>query len=145
MLLTCYKQYSIHGNITIRQIGEGAKMIIKMGWLLLALIHATPALAFFRPAMLTKMYRITPDSGLFILMHHRSALFVVVVVTCLWAMFQPEVRQLATVVLGISMASFVALWWQSGAPPALRTIAVTDIVGLVILLFLGWQAFSGGN
>jgi hypothetical protein len=117
-------------------------MLTNIGWVLIALIHATPAFALFQPALLTKMYGIKPESGLFTLMHHRAGLFLVVVVICLWAMVRPEVRPMASVAVGISMASFVVIWWMAGASPALRTIAIADIVGLVILVFVGWQAFG---
>lgn len=117
-------------------------IIINIGWVLIALIHATPALALFQPTLLTKLYGIKPESGLFTFMHHRAALFLVIVVMCLWAVFQPEVRAIAVVCAGISMATFVVIWWMAGAAPALRTIAIYDIVGLVILVFVGWQAFA---
>jgi hypothetical protein len=113
-----------------------------IGWLALAFIHATPALALIRPALLTKLYGIKSGSGLFIFMHHRAALFLVVIVICLWAVIDPNVRKLASVTLGISMGAFVILWWQAGSPAPLRTIAVTDVIGLIILFFVGWQAFS---
>jgi hypothetical protein len=117
-------------------------LMANIGWLALALIHATPALALFRPALLTKLYGIKAGSGLFTFMHHRAALFLVIIVICLWAIFQPSVRQLAVVAAGISMGSFVILWWKAGSPAALRTIAVTDIVGIAILILVGWQAFA---
>jgi hypothetical protein len=120
-------------------------MIIKIGWILLALIHTMPALALFKPELLTKLYGLKPASPLFTFMHHRAALFLVVVVMCLWAIVRPEVRQLASVGLGISMGSFVLIWWLAGAAPALRTIAIYDGVGLIILLFVGWQAFGMEN
>jgi hypothetical protein len=119
-------------------------LLVNIGWILLALIHAMPAFALFRPAMLTKMYGLKPASGLFTFMHHRAALFLVIVIMCLWAAVRPDVRPMASVSVGISMGSFVILWWLAGSSQALRTIALTDIVGLVILIFVGWQAFTQG-
>jgi hypothetical protein len=119
-------------------------LAVNIGWVLIALIHATPALALFRPTLLTKLYGIKTASGLFTFMHHRAALFLVIVVMCIWAMFRPEVRPLSVVCTGISMGTFIAIWAMSGAPTALRTIAIYDMVGLVILLFIGWQAFAAG-
>jgi hypothetical protein len=117
-------------------------MMQLISWLALALIHATPALAFFRPALITKLYRLDAGSPLFLLFQHRAALFVVIFVICLWAAFDPGSRRLASVAVGISMISFVVLWRMAGSPPALRTIAVTDIVGLPFLAFVAFKAFT---
>lgn len=110
-------------------------------WLILAAIHAMPALAFFRPATLTSLYRLQPDNPLFLLMHHRAGLFVAVFAACVWAAFISEGRKLAVVVVGISMVSFLALYWQAGSPPALRKIAQVDLAGLPVLAGVAWLAF----
>lgn len=117
-------------------------MIDRITWLLLAAIHASPALAFFRPAMLGAMYRLPADSPLFLLMRHRAALFLIVFIIAIWAAASPGVRQLASVAIAISMLSFLALYWQAGSPTALRTIARVDMIGLPILAWVAWRAFS---
>ncbi len=117
-------------------------MLDRILWLVLAGIHAMPALAFFRPAMMGAMYRMTADNPLFLLMRHRAALFVVIVVVALWAMVDPGTRRLASVVLAISMLSFLGLYWQAGSPTALRTIAIVDLVGLPVLSLAMWRAFA---
>lgn len=116
-------------------------MMAKICWAVLGLIHAAPAFALLKPALLENMYGVAPGSDNFTLMHHRAALFLVIVVISIWAMFRPEVRQLATAAVGISMGSFILIWWLSGASPALRSIAVADMIGFPVLLFAGWQAF----
>lgn len=116
-------------------------MIEKICWALIALIHATPALAMFRPAMISQMYGIESGTDTFTLMQHRAGLFVIIFVICLWALLRPEVRPLASVAVGISMGSFVLIWWLAGASPALRGIAIADMIGLLILLYAGFQAF----
>ncbi len=110
-------------------------------WLVLAAIHAMPALALFRPATMTTLYGIAPDNPLFLLMQHRAALFLAVFVACVWAAFVPEGRRLAVVVVGISMLSFLALYWMAGSPAPLRRIAVVDLVGLPVLVGVAWLAF----
>ena len=110
-------------------------------WLILAAIHAMPALAFFQPATFTTLYRIQPDNPLFLLMHHRAGLFVAVFVACVFAAFVPEGRRLAVLVVGISMVSFLLLYWQAGSPPPLRKIAQVDIIGLPVLAAAAWFAF----
>lgn len=116
-------------------------MILHVCWLLLAAVHVLPALAFVRPQLIERLYGVAPGAPGFLLLHHRAALFLAVVVMCVWAAFDPASRRVATVVVGISMASFVVLWAGAGAPPALRTIAIADIAGLAVLVYAGWQAF----
>ena len=120
-------------------------MIERLCWLALGLIHAMPAFAVFRPALISRLYGVASGTDGFTLLHHRAALFLAVVVICAWAALRPEVRPLACVAVGISMGSFVLIWWGSGMPPALRTIAVADLIGLPVLLSAAWQAFRNGG
>ena len=117
-------------------------MLDRIAWFALALIHLMPALAFFRPAMLTRFYAVDAHSPAFLLLHHRAALFLVVLATCVWAAFDPGVRRLSSVAAAISMLSFLALYWQAGSPPALRAIALADLAGLPFLAIVAWRAFS---
>lgn len=117
-------------------------MLDRILWLILAAIHATPALAFIRPATLSAMYRLQADNPLFLLMRHRAALFVVILVIALWAMVDPGARRLASVALAISMLSFLWLYWQAGSPPALKTIALVDLAGLPVLALAMGRAFT---
>lgn len=119
-------------------------MIIRACWIVLALIHALPALALFRPALLTQLYGVEAGSTVHLLLHHRAALFLVIVVVCLFAIFRPETRQLATVALAVTMLAFLALYAGAGSPPALRTIAIADLAGLPFVAYAGWQAFRTG-
>ena len=119
-------------------------MIYQISWAILGLIHLMPALALFQPQLLTRMYGIPAGTDSFTLMHHRAALFLVVVIVAVWAALRPEVRPLATVAVGLSMGSFLILWWVAGASPALRAIALVDLIGLPFLLAAGWQAFQKG-
>lgn len=119
-------------------------MIYQICWAILGLIHLMPALALFQPQLLTRMYGIQAGTDAFTLMHHRAALFLVVVIMAVWAALRPEVRPLASVAVGLSMGSFLILWWVAGASPALRTIALADLIGLLFLMVAGWQAFQQG-
>jgi hypothetical protein len=116
-------------------------MLQKIAWLALAAVHLMPALAFFRPASLSALYGIAPDNPLFLLMHHRAALFLAVFASCLWAAFDADARRLASVVTAISMLGFLWLYWRGGAPEPLRTIALVDLAGLPFLGFASWSAF----
>jgi hypothetical protein len=117
-------------------------MLQLISWLVLALVHVTPAIAFFNPAILTRLYGIVGDNPLFLLMQHRAALFLAVFAACLWAAFDPAPRKLATLVVAISMISFLILYWRDGSPTALRTIARADMIGLPFLAIAAWKAFS---
>lgn len=117
-------------------------MIERLAWIALAVVHLMPALAFFRPSLLTQLYRLQPDNPLFLLMQHRAALFVVILVASLWAAFDPKSRQLASVAVAISMVSFLWLYWQAGSPAPLRKIAMVDLIGLPVLLYVSWKAFA---
>lgn len=117
-------------------------MVEAIVWVLLGVIHALPALAFLRPSLLTSLYGVDPGTTTFVLLHHRAALFVGVLVACLWAAVDPSVRQLVTVATGISMLTFLLLYIRAGSPPPLRSIAVADLIGLPLLLFAGSAAFG---
>jgi amino acid permease len=113
-----------------------------ISWLLLACIHITPALALVRPQLLTSLYRLPADSPLFLLMQHRAALFFGIVVICIWRAFDPASRRMGTVIVAISMISFLLLYWQAGSPIALKRIALVDIVGLGLLAYVACLAFT---
>ena len=89
-------------------------------WAVLGLIHLLPAIALFRPSLIGTLYGVAPGSTTFLLIHHRAALFVVVLVVCAWAACRPEVRPLASVAVAVSMISFLWLYVPDGQPPALR-------------------------
>lgn len=115
--------------------------MVRLAWLLLALIHALPAIALVRPQLLTTLYGVEQASPVYTLLWHRAALFAVILLICCWAAIRPEVRQLASVAVAISMFAFLAVYWSQGSPSNLRAIAIADIVGLPALAFVAWSAF----
>lgn len=117
-------------------------MIERLAWGVLALVHLTPALALFVPSLLTRLYGMKSGDPLFLLMHHRAALFLAVMVACIWCALDPTPRRLGAVLVAISMLSFLALYFSNGSPPALKQIAVADLIGLPALLYVGWKAFT---
>lgn len=119
-------------------------MLTVSAWLLLAALHLLPALAFVRPELLVRLYGAQPGSDTFLLLQHRAALFVVVMIACLWAAADPEVRRLASVLAATSMVSFLILWFAAGSPAALRSIAIADLAGLPLLAFVAFKAFARG-
>ena len=112
-------------------------------WLLLAAIHALPALALVRPSLIERLYGVGPGGGgadVHLLLHHRAALFAAIVAACAWAAFQPGARGLAALVTGISMIGFLALWLLAGMPASLRQIAIADLIGLPGLIYVAVRA-----
>jgi hypothetical protein len=118
-------------------------MLAKFCWGVLAIIHVVPALAAFKPSLLTKLYGVETGSIAYLLLQHRAALFVAIFANCCWAMIRPESRQIAVVLVGISMLSFLVLYIAGEMPSQLRAIAIVDLVGLPFLLVAGWLAFNG--
>ena len=117
-------------------------MVERICWLALALaIHLPPFAAFLVPALITKLYAVPADDPNFALLQHRAALFGVIVIACLWAAFNPDVRKLVFVLASLSMVSFLAIYLGYGQPPSLRTIALVDVLGLPLLGYVGWKAF----
>lgn len=111
-------------------------------WLLVGLVHLVPALALIGPGLITRLYGVAPDSPVFLLMHHRAALFLAVFVACVWAAFDPGARKLATMLAAISMLSFLILYRSYGRPASLGIVALVDLIGLVPLAWAGWHAFQ---
>ncbi len=114
----------------------------RLAWALLALVHITPALAVFAPSLLTRLYDVQKGEPLFLLMHHRAALFLAVFVACIWCAVDPSPRKLGVIVVAISMLSFLALYFTNGSPPALKSIAIADLIGLPALAYVAWRAFG---
>lgn len=117
--------------------------MVRLAWFFLALIHALPAIALVRPSLLHTLYGAEPSSPVYTLLWHRAALFAVVLLICCWAAIRPEVRQLASFAVAISMVGFLAIYCVQGMPSTLRTIAIADLVGLPALAFVAWSAFRG--
>lgn len=117
-------------------------MIETICWWALAAVHAMPALAFFRPATLSALYRLESGNPLFLLMHHRAAFFVAVFALCIWSAFDPAPRPAALLVTGISMLSFLLLYFAKGSPKPLKAIARVDLIGLPFLIYAAWEVLT---
>jgi hypothetical protein len=117
-------------------------MIERVAWGALALIHALPALALFNPGLISRLYGVAPGDGFFLLLQHRAALFLCILILCLWAAADPGVRRAGSVVVAVSMLSFLVLWLGAGRPAALTSIAVADLIGLLPLALVTWKAWA---
>ena len=92
--------------------------------------------------MLTKLYGVSSGDPLFLLLHHRAALFLTVVVACIWCAIDPAPRRLGVVLVAISMVGFLILYFSNGSPDTLKQIAIADMIGLPALAYVAWKAFS---
>jgi hypothetical protein len=111
-------------------------------WLALAAIHASPAAVLFRPDLTETLYGVSPGGSTGILILHRGALFLGVVVVTLFAAFAPEARRAASLLVAISVAGFLLVYVLAGAPEGpLRAIAMVDAVVLLPLAFVTWRAW----
>ncbi len=116
--------------------------ITKLAWALLALIHLAPAAVFFLPHLTQKLYNIDANGDLGVLITHRGALFLAIVAACLAGTFDPEARKAVSIVVAISVISFLWLYVRAGMPTGpLKTIALVDAIGLVPLLWVLWSAW----
>lgn len=114
-------------------------------WLVLAAIHASPAAAFFRPALLDSLYGVPPEGPAGVLLIHRGALFLSVVIVAAFAAFSPEARKAASLLVGTSVTSFLIVYAGAGAPGgALRTIALVDAGALPPLALVCRDAWRRG-
>ena len=119
------------------------EVLTKAAWAMLALLHLAPSLPFFAPGMVERLYGVDPAGDAGVLLAHRGALFLVVLVATAVAMWSVESRKLVAVLCAISMIGFLILYGRAGSPAGpLRKIAVADAVGLVPLAFVSWRAFS---
>ncbi|MCA2981285.1 MAG: hypothetical protein INH41_12140 [Myxococcaceae bacterium] len=115
---------------------------VQTAWLGLAVIHLLPAASAFSPALVERLYGVTPGRDLAVLIAHRGVLFCAIVVGCALAAFDPPARRTMGVVVGLSMVGFLLLYLRAGLPAGpLRTIALVDAVGLAPLAFAIWSAW----
>ncbi|OYY75758.1 MAG: hypothetical protein B7Y43_18235 [Sphingomonas sp. 28-62-20] len=119
------------------------EVLTKAAWIGLAAIHAMPSLALFMPSLIQRLYGVPSSGSVGILLTHRGALFLGVFALALLAAFDEQSRAAGVLVVGISMVGFLIVYAHAGSPAgALRTIALTDLVGLPLLALVTWEALQ---
>lgn len=114
----------------------------KIAWFLLALVHASPAAVLFRPGLVQTLYGASPEGATGLLLTHRGATFLAIVVAAVWAAFDPSVRRLCTIVVAIAILGYLFLYVRAGLPAGpLRTIAAADAFAVAPLLLVAWAAW----
>lgn len=118
------------------------ELSLKAAWVSLALLHVMPALSAFAPAVVDRLYGVSPDGDVGVLIVHRGVLFLAVCLAALYAAFEPGSRRLASLLLCISMLGFLLVYLRAGmAPGDLRKIAIADLAGLVPLAWVSFAAW----
>ena len=117
---------------------------VRLSWVVLALIHLAPAATAFAPSLIERLYGVTPDGDVGVLLIHRGVLFLAVLTVSGLAVFDLTARRVASVVAAISMIGFLIVYARAGLPAgSLRAIAWADAIGLVplaIVTYAAWRA-----
>jgi hypothetical protein len=114
----------------------------KIAWFLLALVHASPAAVLVRPSLVLRLYGVSPEGAVGLLLTHRGATFLAILVAAVWAAFDPSVRRLCSVAVAIAILSYLILYVRADMPEGpLRTIAAVDAFALAPLLLVSWSAW----
>ncbi|MCQ8183893.1 hypothetical protein [Parvularcula maris] len=120
------------------------EILTRIAWAALALLHLAPAAVLFIPSMVSRLYGADPSGDVGVLLVHRGALFLAVVLVSLLAVFDPSARRAASLVAAVSMLGFIVVYARAGMPEgALAKIAVADAMGLVPLALVLWTAWRG--
>jgi len=115
------------------------RLLVSAVLLVVALIHALPAIGALGAAKLSALYGISvAEPNLEILLRHRAVLFGLLAAFLAWAAFEPELHRLALIAGLVSVGSFMGATALVGQPnAALRRVFTVDVAALVLLLAAG--------
>jgi hypothetical protein len=117
-------------------------MLLVVAWIVLTLVHTPPALAAFSPRLRKRLYGVSEDASLGVILTHRGVLFLAVAVACAYAAVDADARRLATIIAAISMLGFLAAYAAAGRPKGqLRAIALIDLIATPALAFVIFDAW----
>ena len=117
------------------------ELVVRLAWLALAALHLPPAAVGLLPRLAERLYGVAPGGDLGVLIAHRGILFAGVAAAALTAAFHVPSRRMAVIVVGLSVAGFLATYARAGMPEGLRSIALADLVALVPLTLVAFTAF----
>lgn len=110
--------------------------LVSVGLAVAGIINLLPTIGVAGAGWLRSLYGFeiaNPD--LEILLRHRAVLFGILGVLLLAAALHPGLRDVAALVAGASMASFIAIAIiVGGYGPSIRTVVIADIIGLLALI-----------
>lgn len=110
--------------------------LVAGGLVLAGIINLLPVVGMAGAAWLRSLYGLEIRSlDLEILLRHRAVLFGIVGGLLLVAAFRPGLRDVAVLVAGASMMSFIVIaLLVGGYGPAIRKVVIVDIVGILALV-----------
>lgn len=118
------------------------EILTKAAWALLALVHASPAAVLFAPDLVRRLYGVEAQGDLGVLLSHRGALFLAILIACVFGAFDPAARRALSVLVAISVIGFLIVYARAGSPRgALRRIAIIDGAALAPLAWALWAAW----
>lgn len=110
--------------------------LVPIGLVIAGIVNLLPTIGVAGASWLRSLYGFeiaNPD--LEILLRHRAVLFGLVGVLLLVAALRPGLRNVAVLVAGASMASFIVIAFMVGGfGPAITKIVIADIIGLLALV-----------
>lgn len=110
--------------------------LVPIGLTVAGIINLLPTIGVAGAGWLRSLYGFeiaNPD--LEILLRHRAVLFGLVGVLLLAAAIRPGLRDVAVLVAGASMASFIAIaLLVGGYGPSIRKVVIADTIGLLALI-----------
>ncbi len=111
------------------------EILTTWAWVMLALVHVPPATALANPKVLQRIYALDVHGETGLLLRHRAALFLVLVVLCIAAPSDSRLRQVGSIAVGLSIVCYLVMYGCAGAPKgATRTIALFDLAALIPLI-----------
>jgi hypothetical protein len=126
---------------------KAVNTLTKAAWIAIVLVHLAPASALVVPGALERLYGVSPRGEVGVLLTHRAALFLALIVLSAFAIVDPGARRAASVAVSISVVTFLALYARAGFPAgALRSIAVVDAIALAplaVVLVTAWRSPPG--
>lgn len=102
---------------------------------LVGIIHLLPVSGVLGAERLSILYGVSlTEPNLVILMRHRAVLFGLLGLLMIYAAFKPALQPLALVAGFLSVVSFIAIAWSTGAyNDAIRRVVIADIIAVVAL------------
>jgi hypothetical protein len=116
--------------------------LVTLAWGALAALHLAPAAVLVMPGLVERLYGVSAQGEAGVLLIHRGALFLALVVLCVGCIVGHGARRAASLAVATSMLGFLAVYAAAGLPAGgLRTIFVADLLGLVPLALVVWAAW----
>ncbi|MCW2800102.1 MAG: hypothetical protein JWQ70_1574 [Aeromicrobium sp.] len=121
------------------------EIVVIVGLVGSALIHAVPLVGVLGPARVARMYDVGIDGAdLRVLLVHRAVLFGVLAGALVWAVFLESARPAVVVAVAISDLSFLVIAaLNPGINSAMKRVMRADVVSIALLAVAGVGVLVG--